>query len=152
MLDPEGLADETVFVYLEAEDVFTIYRELPCCTSFHPADHLLDRDRLEAALARPQHHAEYEGADLAQQAAVLAHGIVHGHAFYDGNKRTGLESMRLFLYVNGFQISRSVTQVEREDWMIRLAEGGPWEDLAERLRVITVPMHESQQGPSRTGS
>ncbi len=34
-------------------------------------------------------------------ATVLFYGILTSHPFVDGNKRTGLESMKTFLYLNG---------------------------------------------------
>jgi prophage maintenance system killer protein len=53
-------------------------------------DQLRSRETLEGALGRPQSYAHYEEADLALQAAVLAHGIAETQPFIDGNKRTAL--------------------------------------------------------------
>lgn len=52
---------------------------------------------LEAALARPQQAAFYAGADVFQQAALLAIGIAQAHGFVDGNKRTAAVVMIVFL-------------------------------------------------------
>ena len=38
---------------------------------------------------------------LFRKAAVLMRNIITGHAFLDGNKRTGFESMKAFLELNG---------------------------------------------------
>ena len=104
-------------------------------------------DRLDAALSRPIGHAQYDDADLAQQAAVLADGIVRNHPFEDGNKRTALGTLLLFLRVNGWVPSQTVAQVERENWMIRLATGHGPEELAERLRqVLQAACVSDEQG------
>lgn len=61
-----------------------------------------DLGLLESALARPQHLAAYEPeADLAALAAAYAYGIVRNHPFVDGNKRTALVVLELFLELNG---------------------------------------------------
>ena len=39
-------------------------------------------------MARPATYAHYEKADLALQAAVLAHGLAEGQLFIEGNKRS----------------------------------------------------------------
>lgn len=41
---------------------------------------------------------------IIEKAALLAWRIITGHIFIDGNKRTGLESCRLFLEINGFDL------------------------------------------------
>ncbi|MBI2547095.1 MAG: type II toxin-antitoxin system death-on-curing family toxin [Candidatus Aenigmarchaeota archaeon] len=38
---------------------------------------------------------------IERSAIVLFYGILTSHPFVDGNKRTGLESMKTFLYLNG---------------------------------------------------
>jgi death-on-curing family protein len=47
-----------------------------------------DRTLVESALARPQHAAIYEGADLIRQAATLCYGLIKNHPWVGGNKRT----------------------------------------------------------------
>ncbi len=42
-----------------------------------------------------------ENPDVADLAAAYAFGIVRGHPFVDGNKRTGFVVMELFLDLNG---------------------------------------------------
>jgi death on curing protein len=63
--------------------------------------HVLHRDGLVAALERPRWHAHYRKADLIDQAAVLAEGLVGSHAWVDGNKRTTWVALRTFLDING---------------------------------------------------
>jgi hypothetical protein len=61
-------------------------------------------------------HAHYEAADLALQAAVLAHGIAEGQPLIDGNKRTALIAMLTFLEINGVRIEAtdSAPSVQRQ--------------------------------------
>lgn len=63
------------------------------------ADTVLDRGKLEAALARP--YASFGGRSMfprhVDKAAVLCAGVCAAHAFIDGNKRTALECMVVFL-------------------------------------------------------
>lgn len=65
-----------------------------------------DQGLLESAIYRPQ--ASFGGADLYpdifSKAAVLGHSIIKNHPFVDGNKRTGLEAMRLSLRINGWDL------------------------------------------------
>lgn len=43
-----------------------------------------------------------EDGDLAERAAYLLRGIIRGHPFVDGNKRTGFEASQVFLQMNGW--------------------------------------------------
>lgn len=62
---------------------------------------------LESALARPQ--TILSGKDMFptiyDKAAVLGTGIINNHPFVDGNKRTGLHAMLVFLKLNNVEIS-----------------------------------------------
>lgn len=107
------------------------------CSVREAADQLRSRDGLESALARPQFYAHYEDADLALQAAVLAHGIAETQPFIEGNKRTALATMRAFLLLNGYYVTAS--QHERMEWMLSLAEGATAEALAEQIRACLAP-------------
>jgi death-on-curing protein len=61
-----------------------------------------DLGLLESALARPQHLAAYDpDADAARLAAAYAFGVARNHPFIDGNKRTALVVLELFLTLNG---------------------------------------------------
>jgi death-on-curing protein len=77
-------------------------------------------------------HADHDGADLALQAAVLAHGIAEGQHFIDGNKRAALIAMLTFLEINGAQVE--ARDRELADWILSLSAGATPERLAERLR------------------
>ena len=59
-----------------------------------------DLGLLESALARPQNKFMYGENDLAALAAAYGFGIARNHPFVDGNKRTALASMIVFLNLN----------------------------------------------------
>lgn len=80
-----------------------------------------DRALLESAAARPNagmgDYRKYPTIEMA--ASALMHSIVHNHAFYNGNKRTGLVSMLSFLDSNGMTLTTD--QNELFKWTIRVA-------------------------------
>lgn len=89
---------------------------------------------------RPKTRAHYQQADIASQAAVLAHGIAETQPFIDGNKRTALAAMLTFIAVNGYELRAS--QAERADWILRLSAGLDIEGLADVIRrdlVVASP-------------
>jgi death on curing protein len=78
---------------------------------------------LDASLNRP--FATFGGEDLFptffDKAAAMMHGIITGHPFIDGNKRTGYQLGRLLLQEGGHDVSAS--EDERYDMVIRIATG-----------------------------
>ncbi len=67
----------------------------------------------------------FDGTDLYptifQKAARLAYSLINNHPFIDGNKRTGLHAMLVFLTLNGIELS--YTQNELIDIGLALASG-----------------------------
>jgi death-on-curing protein len=63
-----------------------------------------DLGLLESALARPINKFGYGKRDLAKLAAAYGFGIARNHPFVDGNKRTALASMIVFLGLNRFDL------------------------------------------------
>ena len=57
------------------------------------------------------------------KAGVYLFNIIANHVFSDGNKRTGLEAGLLFLKLNGYQLSSSVTNQILTDFIIAVASG-----------------------------
>jgi death-on-curing protein len=70
-----------------------------------------DAGRLQSALARPKHLFSYGEPTLARLAAAYAVGIVQGHPFTDGNKRTGFMAAAAFLELNGLKFEASEVEV-----------------------------------------
>ena len=69
-----------------------------------------DRTLIESALARPQHAAIYENADLIRQAATLCFGLIKNHPWMGGNKRTATALTEVFLRLNGWKSAASVEE------------------------------------------
>lgn len=87
-------------VWLSALQVVLLQGE--ALRSFGGPAGIRDIGLLESAVARPrQRHAHDEQATIFDLAALYAHGIARNHAFVDGNKRTALLAIRVFLYRNG---------------------------------------------------
>ncbi len=87
---------------------------------------LLDLGKLEAAVEQP--FVTFGGADLHgtlhMKAAVLARGLVAGHPFMDGNKRTALLACLQMLRLNGSEVDRArMTRTEAGEMTLGLAVG-----------------------------
>ena len=87
---------------------------------------LRDAGALESALARPRNQWGYGQDDLCALAAAYAFGVARNHPFADGNKRTAWVLARLFLKLNGTEISFEPPDAIKT--VLALAAG----DLAER--------------------
>ena len=67
---------------------------------------LRDAGLLKSTLARPQTLQVYEAAsDLPSFAAAYGYGLARNHPFVDGNKRTALVVVELFLALNGLRLT-----------------------------------------------
>jgi death on curing protein len=129
--------DDLELIYLTLEDALELYAAIAEDTIEQAAAVLRSRSGLEGALARPTSYAHYQHADIALQAAVLAHGIAESQAFLDGNKRLALVAMLTFLEANGHRVD--ATDPELADWIIRLSAGLTPEQIAEAIRARLVP-------------
>jgi death-on-curing protein len=85
-----------------------------------------DIGALESALARPQNLHLYGAPDLPEVAATYAFGIARNHPFVDGDKRTAWVAARLFLRLNGVQIT--FDKAEATIMMQQLAAGDLTQD------------------------
>lgn len=132
-----GLADDEP-VYLEFVDALELYAAIIGATVSEAGDQLRNRSGLESALARPRSYARYEDADLALQAAVLAHGVAEGQTFIDGNKRLAFVAMLTFLEVNGQRVEAS--DPELADWILSLSAGTSARRLADLIRERLRPI------------
>ncbi len=124
----EGQSGEFELVYLTLADVLELHALIIGTTPAAAADQLRNRVGLESAIARPETYAHYQDADLALQAAVLAHGIAEGQQFIDGNKRTALIAMLAFLEINGWRVEAS--DPELADWILSFSTGATSEAVA----------------------
>jgi death-on-curing protein len=109
---------------------------------FGGADGLRDFGLLESALARPVNKFAYGESDLAALAAAYGFGIARNHPFIDGNKRTALASMIVFLGLNGSDLD--APQESATAIMLSLAAGEITEDglarwIADHLKPLDAP-------------
>jgi death on curing protein len=135
-------------VSLPADPPDYVWPELTAVLAIHDeqiAEHgglagLRDTGLLEGALNRPRHHATYGNPDIAQLAAVLAHGIATSHAFLDGNKRTSVVTAELFLELNGYAVTADDADIVAT-WLA-LADDRVDEDMLAdwyRERITPIP-------------
>jgi death-on-curing protein len=96
-----------------------------------------DTGQLESALFRPQ--TGYYG-DLIAEAAALWESLSQNHPFIDGNKRTALSSMLMFLNLNGLDIQSA----EDDLWTflsgLYETHGFRFEALEPWLRTHVLPL------------
>ncbi len=85
---------------------------------------------LSSALARPINKLAYGEADLSVLAAAYGFGVARNHAFVDGNKRTALASMIVFLGINGIDLD--APQDAATAVILSLAAGEITEDVLAR--------------------
>jgi death on curing protein len=109
---------------------------------FGGADGVRDIGLLESALARPINKFAYGENDLAAHAAAYGFGIARNHPFVDGNKRTALASMIVFLGLN--QTDLDAPQEAATAIVLSLAAGEIAEDalaswIARHIRPLVAP-------------
>ena len=119
MTEPEWL-DLDIVVDFHAEQL----------ALFGGPDGIRDPGLLESALARPQNKFAYGETNLAALAAAYGFGIARNHPFIDGNKRTALASMIVFLNLNG--IALGAPQETAAAIVLALAGGEIGEDVLAR--------------------
>jgi death on curing protein len=72
-----------------------------------------DAGLLESALQRPRNKLAFGQPGLFELAAAYGFGIARNHPFLDGNKRTALAAIDLFLQANGFELQAPNPDVVR---------------------------------------
>ena len=128
--------------YLTTPEVIALHRRMMDGMGWAPTP-LRSDDLLESAIQRAQAAAYYAGADLVEQACVLAVGISQNQPFLDGNKRTALYSLLAFLRLNGlayigdrFEIADRLVAVAEREGSLEEATGAFATWLRERVRSI----------------
>jgi death-on-curing protein len=114
--------------YLTVSDVLRLHQ-----WATGVADPLYEFGLLESAVLRPQHSVAGHDAypELQDKAAALMHSLIRNHPFIDGNKRTGVIAVGVFLMLNGWELV-----IEQGD-LVGLAT-----DIAEgSLDVPTISKH-----------
>lgn len=95
--------------YVSLREVLLIH--VAAIRRYGGSDGVRDAGLVESALARPRaSFGDYEAyPDLYSKAAVLLEGLIKNHGFVDGNKRTGIAAVSVFLQKNGHYFSASET-------------------------------------------
>jgi death on curing protein len=109
---------------------------------FGGADGIRDLGLLESALARPANKFAYGETNFTALAAAYGFGISQNHPFIDGNKRTALASVIVFLGLNGLWLN--APQEEMTAVILSLAAGEITEDvlarwIAKHTRPVAAP-------------
>jgi len=125
--------------YLTAEQVLFLHSRLIAETS--GSHDVRDLNMLLSALGRPQ--ASYDQRDLypeiTTKAAVLMDSLIRNHPFIDGNKRTGITSAAMFLYINGFRLD--VSNLELESFTMGVPKSQhSLDEIAAWFQAHTVPV------------
>jgi len=93
-----------VAVYLTLEQIIIIHEDQ--IVRYGGSSGLRDVALLESTVFRPQ--SSFGGEDLYStifdKASALMHSLILNHPFIDGNKRTGIASMLVFLELNGYRL------------------------------------------------
>ncbi len=97
--------------YLTIEEVLLMHARLIQRTGGSVG--VRDMGLLQSALARPR--ATFEGQDLYpglwNKAAALMESLIKNHPFVDGNKRSALTAVGLFLELNGYALTAGNEEV-----------------------------------------
>ena len=121
------------------QDIYEFHNQLE--ETFILSSGVRDENLLASAVNTP--FQTFMGNDLYpsiyDKAAQLCYGIVKNHPFTDGNKRTALHSMYVYLIINGFDITAS--QQEVENLIINVAAGNMTNvELTQWLRENTIQL------------
>ena len=119
------------------QDIYELHTQLE--NAFVLSSGVRDENLLASAVNTP--FQTVMGNDLYpslyDKAAQLCYGIANNHPFTDGNKRTALHSMYVYLIINGFDIM--ATQQDVENMIIDVASGNMTNvELAQWLQKNTV--------------
>jgi len=107
-------------------------------------DNLKNRNSLEWVLEAIQYplFGQDRYPSIEHKAALLGWVIIAEHVFFDGNKRTGISAIKIFLRMNGYDL-----QASHDEWIdiaLKIASpeqgGTSVSDLASWIRVRLPPI------------
>ena len=124
------------------QDIYELHNQLE--ETFILSSGERDKNLLASAVNTP--FQTFMGNDLYpsiyDKAAQLCYGIANNHPFTDGNKRTALHSMYVYLIINGFDITAS--QQDVENLIINVAAGNMTNvELAYWLEKNTIEIYKN---------
>lgn len=117
--------EEIVVINLSLEQILLIHEDQ--ISSYGGSHGLRDIALLESAVYRS--HATFGGIDLYpsiyEKTGALVHSLLLNHPFVDGNKRTAMASMLVFLEINGYlffvtqkELVKTALSIENKKWNI----------------------------------
>ena len=127
----------TTNIQFIVQDIYELHTQLE--NAFVLSSGVRDENLLASAVYTP--FQTFMGNDLYpsiyDKAAQLCYGLANNHPFTDGNKRTALHSMYVYLIINGFDIIAS--QQDVENMIIDIAAGNMTNtELVQWLQKNTV--------------
>lgn len=128
-------------IQFTVQDIYKLHIQLE--ETFILSSGIRDENLLASAVNTP--FQTFMGNDLYpsiyDKAAQLCYGIANNHPFIDGNKRTALHSMYVYLIINGYDII--ATQQDVENLIINVAAGRmPTTELSKWLQNNTVEIEQ----------
>ena len=124
-----SLSDNKPVRYLTASDLYNLNDEVTDGHTFVRDVHLLNSAAKRPAIVV---FGEEQFPTLIDKAAALLHSMAYHHLFADGNKRTALKAVTLFLQVNGYRLTWDMNA--EYDLILEIAQGKlDVEQIAERL-------------------
>jgi death on curing protein len=132
------LSDDKPVRYLNASDLYNLNDLVTEGHTFVRDVHLLN-----SAAARPAItlFGEAQFPTLIDKAASLLHSLAYHHLFADGNKRTALRAVTLFLQINGYELTWD--DVTEYNLILEIAQGKyDVAQIAERLAPYVRAIEE----------
>ena len=97
--------------FLSVAEIIAIHKDQ--ISSYGGKLGIRDQNLLESAAFAPQTslHNKFVHKSLYAMAAAYAYHLIKNHPFFDGNKRTGMASMLVFLDLNEIAVTLTVGQI-----------------------------------------
>ena len=110
---------------------------------------LRDEGLLESAIGRPINHCKYENCDnVLKLGAILAEAILQNHVFEQGNKRTALAALKMFIERNGWELYCPDNDAWQGELMLKLTTHEIDADgLCEQISFCAIP-YGSEEEPA----
>ncbi len=125
----EGRAGEIEPVYLTLTDVLELYALIISASAAEAADQLRNRGPAwRARLLVRKRTPTTRTPTLRSRRLCSPMGSPRASAFIDGNKRTALIAMLVFLEINGWRVEAS--DPELADWILGFSAGSSPEEIA----------------------
>lgn len=100
------------YIYLSVDDLINIHATILELTGGTPG--IANRGILEACYEKPKTKIGQREIfpDIISKAAALMEAIIKWHPFIDGNKRTALQAIKIFLDDNGYDFKLNSRTIE----------------------------------------